>query len=101
MSKLRLCLDIDNVLTQTDAVMRRVIADYTAGRVRYDYGHIQEFDYHKCKDADGCSITRDEWKPIHELFSEPSNVLTVRPVHGIQSHLETLREKYHLHLATA
>ena len=68
MTKPRLCIDIDNVIARTDEVMRRVIRDHTAGRVNLNYADIIEFDYHRCKDRNGCSITKDEWNALHDLF---------------------------------
>ena len=44
---------IDNVIGQTDKVMRQVIRDYTGNRVNLDYVDVVEFDYHKCKDKNG------------------------------------------------
>jgi hypothetical protein len=67
-AKPRLCVDIDNVIAQTDEVMRRVIREFTNGRVNYDYEHVIEFDYHKCVDKAGENSTKEEWKGIHELF---------------------------------
>ena len=71
MPKSRLCIDIDNVIARTDEVMRRVIRDFTQGRVDFEYEHILAFNYHECHDANGCTITKEEWKGIHDLFSEP------------------------------
>jgi hypothetical protein len=34
-SKPRLCVDIDNVIAQTDRVMREIIREYTGGRVKW------------------------------------------------------------------
>ena len=57
-------VDIDNVIAQTDEVMRRVIYDFTGGRVNLDYVHIVEFDYHRCIDGNGRSIT---FPPVFEI----------------------------------
>src|SRR5262245_7093649 len=101
MSRGRLCIDIDNVIAQTDEVIRRVICDFTGGRVNLDYIHIVEFDYHKCMDSNSCSITEDEWKSIHDLFSEPRYLWTIQPVEGVQDCLRTLGEMFDIHLATS
>ncbi len=97
----RLCIDIDNVLARTDEVMRRVIRAHTAGRVDLCYEEVQEFDYCRCKDARGHSITKEEWQEIHALFSEPRYLWLIQPVDGVQDCLRGLNEKYELHLATA
>ena len=73
------CIDIDNVLARTDEVMREVIYEYTHGRVKFDYRHIVEFEYWKCKDQSGNSITKKQWTKIHELFSEPRYLWKVLP----------------------
>src|SRR6516165_12538854 len=65
------CIDIDNTIAQTDEVMRRVIADFTKGRVKLDYDGIVTFNYHECRDQHGNQITKAEWKQVHDLFSEP------------------------------
>jgi predicted RNA-binding protein with RPS1 domain len=59
------CLDIDNVIAQTDEVMRRVIEEYTGGRVRLSYEGIKEFNYYECRDARGNNITREQWTQVH------------------------------------
>jgi len=101
MTKQRLCIDIDNVIAQTDEVMRRVIHDFTGGRVQLDYAHVIDFDYHKCKDANGCAITKEEWHAVHDLFSEPQNLWLLQPFEGVQDHLKALGDKFVLHLATS
>jgi uncharacterized HAD superfamily protein len=101
MSKERLCIDIDNVLAQTDEVMRRVIRDFTQGRVNLEPQHVTDFDYHKCKDAEGRSITAEEWQGVHALFSEPRYLWFVQPVPGVQECLKALGKKFDLHLATS
>jgi hypothetical protein len=78
----RLCMDIDNVIAQTDAVMRRVIYLYIQGRVNLAYDHIQEFDYDQCIDSNGARINRREWHAIHELFSEHDAILSIEPMPG-------------------
>jgi uncharacterized HAD superfamily protein len=101
MSNRRLCIDIDNVIAQTDAVMRRVIQQFTGGRVNLAYEDIVEFDYHKCKDKNGCAITKEEWLEVHDLFSEPSFLSTVQPVPGVHDALAKLRGEFVIHLATS
>jgi len=101
MSRPRFCVDIDNVVAQTDAVMRRIISEYTEGRVELGYKDVLEFDYHKCKDANGNSISREEWNAIHLLFSEPRNLKLIQPIPDAQECLTQLADKYEIHLATS
>lgn len=101
MSKLRLCIDVDNVVARTDEVMRQVIREYTGGRVDLARTDIREFNYWECSDGQEHSITRDEWSEIHELFSEPRYLWLIQPVEDVQQYLEQLSAEYALHLATA
>jgi 5'(3')-deoxyribonucleotidase len=96
-----LCIDIDNVLARTDEVMRRVICDFTNGRVNFKYEQIIQFDYWKCKDGTGCTVTKNEWNSIHELFSEPRYLWMVQPEPGVQDCLKLLAAKFDIHLATS
>jgi 5'(3')-deoxyribonucleotidase len=96
-----LCIDIDNVLAKTDEVMRRIICAFTNGRVNLNYEDILQFDYWKCKDGNGCSITKDEWNCIHDLFSEPRFLSQIQPEPGVQDALKLLAAKFDLHLATS
>lgn len=99
--KPRLCLDLDNVLARTDDVIRKVIRDYTNGRVLLEYENVVEFDYYRCVDRSGNSISRDEWREIHHLFSKPSYLWHVEPVEGIQKYLGALESVFDIHIATA
>ena len=99
--KPRLCLDLDNVLARTDDVIRKVIREYTDGRVLLEYENVVEFDYHRCVDRNGNSISRDEWKEIHHLFTKPSYLWRVEPVEGIQRYLDALEPAFDIHIATA
>jgi len=95
------CVDIDNVIAQTDEVIRKVIRDYTEGRVQLAYANIAEFDYHKCTDNNGCSISKEQWEEIHELFSEPRYLWLIQPVPGVQAYLTQLAKKFTIHLVTS
>lgn len=96
-----ICIDIDNVIARTDEVMRRVIFDFTGGRVKYEYEHVVEFDYHRCKDANGSSISPEEWAKIHGLFSEPRYLWQIQPEPGVQSIIKSLSDKFDIHLVTS
>jgi 5'(3')-deoxyribonucleotidase len=97
----RIGIDIDNVIAQTDEVMRRLISQCSHGRVNLQYHDIVRFDYCRCRDAAGNQITKQEWRAVHELFSEPQIIRQVRPLAGVQRHLETLAQRFELHFATA
>lgn len=97
----RLCVDIDNVVAQTDVVMRDVICEYTKGKVKYRRADIVEFDYHRCKDQSHKSISRTQWKEIHSLFSKPSNLWRIKPFQGVQACLERLLPRFSIHFATS
>lgn len=97
----RYCFDIDNVIASTDEVMRGLIADFTQRRVRLSYEDIVKFDYHQCVDSDGAGITKDEWNEIHALFSEPSNLLRVKPLPGAIDGLRELAKHGCIALVTA
>ena len=96
----RLCVDIDNVIARTDEVMRNVITQFTNGRVNYKYSHIVEFDYHKCFDASGSACTKEEWRHIHDRFSDPEIILSVPPMEGARENLIMLSSTFDIHLAT-
>jgi uncharacterized HAD superfamily protein len=95
------CIDIDNVVARTDEVMRQVIEEYTGGRVRLAYEHIKEFNYHECKDDRGNSITREDWRKVHELFSEPRYLWLIQPVSGAVEGLRQLADRSTVHFATS
>lgn len=101
MSKPPLCIDIDNVIAQTDLVIRQVIREYTGGRVNLSYRHILDFDYPKCCDARGQHISVEEWHTVHKLFSRPPWIMSVKPYPSIQNILRRLSEHYELHIATS
>lgn len=98
---LRLCIDIDNVLAQTDEVVRRLIRQYSAQRVALEYQDVVRFDYWACQDSQGRCISREEWQDIHQIFSRPENILSIEPYPGVQDALRRLGEKYDLLLATS
>lgn len=95
------CIDIDNVVAATDEVMRKVIADYTSGRVQLAYQDVKEFNYYECRDTNGHGITSEEWKHVHQLFSEPPYLWMIRPVPDAVDGLRRLAERATLHIATS
>jgi hypothetical protein len=94
-------VDIDNTIAQTDVVMRRVISEFTSGRVQLDYEGVVTFNYHECRDPAGNRITREEWNAIHVRFSEPDNLMSIEPMPGVIESLTSLAEHGVVHLATS
>lgn len=95
------CVDIDNVIGQTDAIMRRVIAEVTAGRVALDYEDIVTFNYHECRDSKGNRISKEEWKQVHDRFSEPQNIMSIEPMPGAVEAIGRLVNHGTVHLVTS
>jgi len=100
--KQRLGIDIDNCVAATDVVMRRIIHHVTNGRVNFRYEDIREFDYHGslCRDEDGEGIDEATWKEVHEHFSEPEVVLSVKPLPGALEAIRTLQDDFEIHFIT-
>lgn len=100
--KKRLCVDIDNCVAATDDVMRRVIFHVTGGRVCLQYEDIREFDYHGplCRDTNGEGIDESTWKVVHNQFSEPDVVLSIKPLERAVEALRALQEHFEIHFVT-
>jgi uncharacterized HAD superfamily protein len=97
----RFCVDIDNVIAQTDKVMRNVIREVTQNRVQLEYQDIIKFDYCECLDKNGNSISKDEWKKVHKRFSDQNNLMRIEPMPGAVDGLSRLVENGLVHLATS
>lgn len=95
------CIDIDNVIAQTDQVVRRVIATLTKGRVRLEYEDIVEFNYYECEDEQRNRISKKEWIQVHDLFSEPRCLRGIEPMPGAIYGLRRLAKRGTIHLATS
>jgi len=98
-AKPALCVDIDNVLSDSDRVIRQLIYEHTS--VELEYAHVVHYDYHRCRDDHGRSITLDEWHAVHDAFSDPDVIRSLDPIAGVQTHLFELVEHYDLHLVTS
>ena len=98
---IKICIDIDNVIAQTDEVIRAIIKDVTSGRVDYDYRDIRTYNYYECVDGAGAGLTRDEWRTVHHIFSGPDYLMKVEPFEGVQGHLRELGRAFEIHLATS
>jgi uncharacterized HAD superfamily protein len=101
MPRERLCIDVDNVIAQTDLVMRQVIRDHTRGQVDLSYTDVVEFDYHKCRDVKGRAISKEQWSAVHDLFSEPRYLMAIEPFPGAQDELRKLSQRFDIHYATS
>lgn len=98
-----LVVDIDNVVAQTDEVMRDVIKSRSREGVDLRYEDVKHFNYWECADSKGRQITKDEWNStIHPAFSEQANILRIEPYSNIEGFLHTLIEAdYAVHLVTS
>ncbi len=94
-------MDIDNVVAQTDVVIRDLIRRHTASRVNLGYEDIRDFDYWKCLDCNGGQITRLEWDMVHDKFSTPEVIGALLPLEGAQKQLIALRDTYSVHLVSS
>lgn len=97
----RICIDIDNVIAQTDAIMREVIREVTNHRVNLTYENVRRFNYWECQDPEGKKISKEEWHMVHSTFSKSRYLSTIQPVPGVQASLSRLTEHYSLHFATS
>jgi len=95
------CIDIDNVITRTDETMRRVILAFSQGKVNLQYEDIKTFNYYECRDCNGNAICEEEWKKVHDQFSEPDVIMGLEPLPGAIDGLRQLAEKGTVHLATS
>ncbi|MBN2313006.1 MAG: HAD hydrolase-like protein [Sedimentisphaerales bacterium] len=96
----RICLDLDNVLADTDKLMRSIIYEFTEGDVDLRYQDITTFNYWECNDKKGNFISKEQWSEIHDVFSRSENILTVEPYPEIQEYLNQIAGKFALHIVT-
>lgn len=95
-----LCIDIDNVVAATDAVMREVIREHSRQKVDLKYEDVVCFEYWLCRDAKGRRLDRGEWDIVHRVFTR-EHLPRIRPVTGARTGLERLASKYEIHLVTS
>jgi uncharacterized HAD superfamily protein len=96
-----LCVDIDNVISQTDLVMRQIISEVTQGRVQLRYEDVIEFDYRKCRDKSGQVVSDPEWRTVLDLFSKPERLLSLQPVLDARDALVLLNNHFEVHIVTS
>jgi uncharacterized HAD superfamily protein len=99
--RIHFCIDIDNVIARTDEVMRSIISDFSRGKVCLNYDDVTTFNYHECRDCRGNQISRDDWKLIHDRFSEPDVIISLEPLPGAIEGLRQLAEHGTVHIATS
>lgn len=97
----RICVDIDNVVAQSDSVMREVIKEITAGDVLLSYEDVKNFNYWECTDKRGKSITKDVWIQVHDAFSTEDRIMSIQPLPGAVEALTELSQSYRIHFATS
>jgi uncharacterized HAD superfamily protein len=95
------CIDLDNVVANTDEVIRRIIAEVTLGRVKLEYTDIKSFNYYECTDDSGNQLTKEEWYVVHNRYSEPQTILNVSPIQDAVRSLNLLAECGEIHFATS
>lgn len=95
------CVDIDNVVAQTDERIREIIRNVTDNRVAYRYDDIINFNYFDCDDASGNRISREEWHAAHECFSTSEVLLSLKPINGALRNIQMLACKAEIHFVTS
>lgn len=96
-----LAIDIDNVIAQTDVVMRQIIREHTKSRVDFAYEEISAFDYCRCVTATGETLSVEDWDDVHQKFSQSGSILSLNPIAGAQTSLSKLSEVFELCLVTS
>ena len=95
-----LSIDIDNVLSDTDTVIRQVAYDHTNGRVRLDYEDVVAFDYRECKDKRGNSMSTPEWNAIHDAVMV-NHAAEFAPLDGAIDAVTRLADHFNLLIVTS
>jgi len=101
MHRQALGIDVDNVLSETDVEIRRLIQIHTKGRVNYEYEDVVNFDYWRCADRSGNAVTSDEWRTVHREFSRGECIASLPPYRDAQASLKILSSRFDLHLVTS
>lgn len=96
-----LYFDIDNVLADTDPVIRRIIYEYTKGRVNLSQEDVVEFNYCLCPDKNGHLLSRSEWIDVHSIFSTPEIIGSIELFPKVKDNLKHLSQQYKIKLATS
>ena len=106
--KPRVCVDLDNVLGQTDKVMREIIRVASVSKkcpngVRYQYSDVVHFHYPLCTDAEGLSVSDEVWNAVHQIFQDPNSgyVDLIEPMEGARQGLLVLAEDWDIWIVTS
>jgi hypothetical protein len=90
--------DIDNVLSQTDKVIRAIIRE--CANVDLRYKDIVEFHYWDCEDYQGRRLSKSQWHEIHLEFTR-NWLNVVEPYPNVAEHLRSIGQLFEIHLATS
>lgn len=100
--RLRLYLDIDNVLCDTDTRLREMIFEITNGRVRLQKHHTKQFNYTLCADDNGERLTLSEWQILFDdWFTRPGEVEGLPPLAGALESSRRLADTFAIAYITA
>jgi uncharacterized HAD superfamily protein len=97
--KPRLCVDIDNVIADSDPLMREIIAEVTQGQVQLEYGDVTNFNYWQCRDKKDRQLDQSAWEEVHAIFSE--RVQEIEPYPQAKAALQRLADFFEIHLVTS
>ena len=95
----RLCVDIDNVVAQSDEIMRKVILEETGVDLRYE--DVREFNYCDNTDSNERTLPPADWERVHARFSEPGNLARISVMPGVLHKLQDLSRSFAIHFATS
>ncbi len=100
-----LCIDIDNVIARTDDVVRAIIAEVTNGEVNLKYDDITTYNYYECQcagpDGGTIGISREQWRTVHDLLSQRSRLLSLKPMARAAEALNELASGCDIHFVTS
>ncbi len=105
--KPRVCVDIDNVLAETDSIMREIIRVATVSTenpsgIKYEYEDIVEFEYCLCQNSAGLRVSKEVWNAVHQIFQDPNSgyVDLIRPTSGSLEGLRALADGWDIWIVT-
>lgn len=98
---MKICVDIDNTICDSNAVFIDIIKKVTDGRVNFEYDDITEYGHENCQDKDGNKLKDDEWPKIHDMYSDPDVVKNFEPYDDVDVFLTMLAEHFEIYIVTA
>ena len=96
-----LFFDIDNVIANTDPVIRNIIREHTNGRIDLSQEDVVEFNYCSCPTKTGQLLSKSEWDEVLSIFSTPKVLNSIEVFPGVQNYLDRLSKRYKIQLATS